>query len=425
MNKKRILLLGGNFSPEPTGIGKYNGDMVDWLGKHGFDCAVVTTYPYYPHWKVQPPYEKRSWWYSRQKILHNGNSTVVYRCPHYIPKNPSGLKRVVSDISFMFSSFFVVLGFLFSRKYDYVLTVVPPFQLGMPGLLYKWIRGARLIYHIQDLQIDAAKDLGMIRSKALLNFMFAIERFFLKKADFVSSISYGMIRKIKEKVEREILFFPNWVDTSAFFPLQDGAAAKSSFGIGVHEKVVLYSGAIGEKQGLDMILFAAEQLRGQPVRFVICGSGPYQQNLINLKDSMGLQNVLFLPLQPKESFNAFLNMADVHLVLQKANADDLVMPSKLTAILSVGGLALITAPAESSLRKLVSEHDMGVLVEPESLDALVAGILACVGQVNTGIRHNARGFAEQFLQIDQVIGKFTRDIGVVEPTDPVRAVSVA
>ena len=58
MKKQRILLLGGNYIPEPTGIGKYNGEMIDWLSKEGYECGVVTSYPYYPYWKAQPPYEK-------------------------------------------------------------------------------------------------------------------------------------------------------------------------------------------------------------------------------------------------------------------------------------------------------------------------------------------------------------------------------
>jgi colanic acid biosynthesis glycosyl transferase WcaI len=56
---KRILLISYNFSPEPTGIGKYNGEMIEWLVKKGYDCNVITAYPYYPYWKVQEPFFKK------------------------------------------------------------------------------------------------------------------------------------------------------------------------------------------------------------------------------------------------------------------------------------------------------------------------------------------------------------------------------
>lgn len=58
MKKERILLLGGNYVPEPTGIGKYNGEMMSWLSREGYECGVITSYPYYPFWKAQAPYEK-------------------------------------------------------------------------------------------------------------------------------------------------------------------------------------------------------------------------------------------------------------------------------------------------------------------------------------------------------------------------------
>lgn len=82
-SKKNILLISHNFSPEPTGIGKYNGEMIDWLAKNGYDCTVVTTYPYYPYWKVQPPYKNR--WYKKEIINYPQSNSLltVYRCPSY------------------------------------------------------------------------------------------------------------------------------------------------------------------------------------------------------------------------------------------------------------------------------------------------------------------------------------------------------
>src|SRR6516164_6203970 len=98
MKKERVLLLGGNYSPESTGIGKYNGEMIDWLSTSNYECCVVTTYPYYPHWKVQEPYTKKSSWYKKEIKNTPGASTItVYRCPHYVPAVPTGLKRVLSD----------------------------------------------------------------------------------------------------------------------------------------------------------------------------------------------------------------------------------------------------------------------------------------------------------------------------------------
>src|SRR5882757_9147945 len=98
--KKRVLLIGHNFAPELTGIGKYSGDMMDWFAKSGYDCTVVTTFPYYPHWKVQAPYKNR--WYKKEVVAYpeSGSALTIYRCPSYIPENPTGKKRMIQDASF-------------------------------------------------------------------------------------------------------------------------------------------------------------------------------------------------------------------------------------------------------------------------------------------------------------------------------------
>ncbi|WP_440133028.1 WcaI family glycosyltransferase [Chitinophaga sancti] len=400
---ERLLLITGNYSPEPTGIGKYNGEMMQWLAEKGYDCTVITTYPYYPHWKIQAPYEQQGHWYKKE--IQQG--LTVYRCPQYIPAAPSGMKRVLMDASFFLAAFFRLFILLFTRKFDVVMVVVPPFHLGFLGLLYKWIRGARLLYHIQDLQIEAARDLQMIRSRWLINTLFRMERFILHRADLLSSISEGMMRKIGAKSGREIFFFPNWVALSYFFPINERQQLKAGFGFRAEDKVILYSGAIGEKQGLESILDVAMTMQDDPrLKFLICGAGPYKTTLENKARSMSLQNVIFYPTQASSHFNRFLNMADIHLVIQKANAADLVMPSKLTTILAVEGLALITANEGTSLYELVRTHELGIVVAAENQQALHEGLLQALNEDSGHITSRAGDYARNFLAIDSIMTSF-------------------
>ena len=354
-NSKSILFIGYNFTPELTGIGKYSGEMMHWLAEKGHNCCVITAYPYYPYWSVQEPYRKNRFWYSMEtKQYESGGQLQVMRCPMYVPNNPSGLRRILSDLSFTVTAKFRLIPLLFKEKYDWVISVAPSFQFGMIGVLYKKLKGARHLYHIQDLQIEAAQDLGLVRSQRLLNILYGIERYIFRNSDAVSSISEGMIARIERKAQKRVMFFPNWTETNDFFPLKDTAGLKQRFGFASTDWVVLYSGGIGEKQGLEAILYAADAMRSQKrMQFVICGTGPYKRNLASKATEMDLKNVHFMPLQPKEDFNAFLNMADLHLVIQKAQASDLVMPSKLTTILAVGGVALVTASSGSSLYNVV------------------------------------------------------------------------
>jgi len=415
MDKKRILLISHNFSPEPIGIGKYNGEMLNWLVSRGHDCTVITTFPYYPFWKVQAPYNNL--WYKKEVIYNEQSKATltVYRCPSYIPSDPTGKQRAIQDFSFWVTKFFMVFKtLLYKQKFDLIVTIAPPFHLAYLGLLLRKIKGGKLLYHIQDMQIEAARDLKLFSKKAVLTGLFKVEHHILKSADYVSSISDGMIRKIKAKVNRDIVFFPNWVDTNYFFPMPDRAALKTKWGYKHDDIVYLYSGAVGVKQRLERILVTAgELLHHEHIKFIICSSGPYNDVLQEQAQIKGLTNIAFLQVQEKNVFNEFLNMADIHLVLQIADAGDLVMPSKLTTILAVGGASIITAAKGTSLYDMVNGYNFGYVVEPqdkEQQDLLTQQILDIkLDDRLEEKRTNARDYAVKYLNVDMVMDAFVEN----------------
>jgi len=415
MDKKKILLISHNFSPEPIGIGKYNGEMLSWLVNRGYDCTVITTFPYYPFWKVQEPYTNH--WYKKEVIYNekSGATLTIYRCPSYIPSDPTGKQRAIQDFSFWVTKFFMVFKLiLFKQKFDLIITVAPPFHLAYLGLMLKRFSGGKLLYHIQDMQIEAARDLKLFSKKMVLAGLFRVEHKILMSADFVSSISDGMIKKIKAKFNRDIVFFPNWVDTDYFFPLPNREKLKIKWGYKPDDIVYLYSGAVGVKQRLERILVTAEELlHMEHIKFIICSSGPYKDQLHEQARRKGLTNISFLQVQERDVFNEFLNMADIHLVLQIADAGDLVMPSKLTTILAVGGASIITASLGTSLYDMVHDYDFGYVVEPQdrdNQDLLTKQILQIKldGELEAK-RENARKYAVRYLEVDKVMNKFVED----------------
>lgn len=406
--KNKFLLISYNFHPELTGIGKYNGEMIHWLAEAGYECTVVTAYPYYPYWKVQEPYFKNRFSYATEiQQFNSGGSITVHRCPMYVPDKPSGAKRILLDFTFLLSAFFKLAQLLLTKRFDTVFIVAPSFHFGLLGILCKKLKKSKFIYHIQDMQIEAARDLNLIKSKTIINSLFSLEKYIFSKADIISSISTGMLRRIEEKAKKPVVLLPNWTDTELFHPIANKISLHSEFGFEEHETIILYSGAIGEKQGLEYIIQAAHDFKQQSnIKFVICGSGPYKETLRAMADKRDLQNIVFLPLQSFDKFNKFLNLADVHLVIQKANASDLVMPSKITTILAVGGLAVITANEGSSLHTLVSDYNMGILVPAENQQALNEGIKQALISRNTNISKNARIYAEHNLAIDKIMNSF-------------------
>ncbi|REA64490.1 colanic acid biosynthesis glycosyltransferase WcaI [Dyadobacter luteus] len=398
----RILVYGINYSPELTGIGKYTGEMCAWLAKQGHEVTVITALPYYPEWQVHPNYRGKMW---HREVMEG---VEVYRCPLYVPQEVTSLKRIIHEFTFLASTLPIWFLLLFRKKFDITFTINPPFHLGLLPLLFSKLNRSKVISHIQDLQVDAAKDLGMIKNENFLNIMFGMESFILKNSTVVSTISDGMQRKIEMKDinPAKIWQFPNWVDEQTIKPLSKAQSLRSEFGFTDADKVVLYSGNLGEKQGLEVIIDAAKTFQSQPdVHFFISGTGGGKERLVRLAQDAGLTNVQFHPLQPYEKLSALLAMADVHLVLQKKSASDLVLPSKLTGILASGGCAIVTALPGTTLYDVINKYNMGILAEPESSSALVAAIQTGLGEGAQLLRENARKYAVEHLGKEQILRK--------------------
>ncbi|WP_285060175.1 WcaI family glycosyltransferase [Pedobacter ginsengisoli] len=403
MSKKRILIIGINSRPEFTGIGRYTGEMLTWLAGQGHEVTMVTAYPYYPYWKIQKPYS--GWLYKKETPMPG---LTLYRCPLYVPSVPTGLKRMIHEGTFFMSAFLVVVKLLFKRRYDTVFTIAPPFHLGFLALFYRFFKGSPIVYHLQDLQIDAAKELGILKSGPLFSVLFNLEKFILKKADIVTTISIGMHERILNKIRRPVVLFPNWVDTNLYHPVRERDNLKRRWGFLPEDKLVVYAGSIGEKQGLDMLLHIAATLgTHKQIKFIICGTGPFKEKLAALAIELGLNNVFFFPLQGDDVFNDFLNIADVHLVLQKGDAGDLVMPSKLTTILSIGGLAIATANPGTTLYEVITANQMGIIVSPDNELELSNAIVDCFEYDHSQKRINARNFAEHNLNKDVILNKLS------------------
>jgi len=403
----RILIYGINYSPELTGIGKYTGEMGSWLAGRGHDVHVVTSMPYYPEWEVHDKYKGKTWF---TEII---DGAKVHRVPLYVPKEVNSKKRIIHEFSFVASILPWWLRFLFSKKFDVVFCPAPPFHLGFFPMLYSKLRGVPMISHVQDLQVDAAKELGMINNKAFLNLMFSIERLILKNSTRVSTISLGMELKIAAKgvSPQKQIMFPNWVDENNIKPLPKEQSLRAEFGISLDDKVVLYSGNLGEKQGLEGIIDVAETYQDRSdVYFIIVGSGGAKEKLEQMVKDKNLTQVKFYPLQPYEKLSALLATADVHLVLQKKSAADLVMPSKLTGILAAGGCAIVTAEPGTSLYTIMHQYNMGILCEPENMASLSDSIDKAINTDLSVYKTNARSYAEANLSKEGILKSFEQQL---------------
>jgi len=396
----KILIHGINYLPELTGIGKYTGEMVEWLVSQGHEVHVVTAPPYYPEWSVLNGYS--SWRYKKEVI----SGAKVWRCPLWIPTNHSGLKRIFHLMSFALSSFPVMLRQIFWRP-DIIFVIEPPLFCSPTALLVSKLSKSKSWLHIQDFEVDAAFDLRILTSKRLRGFVLFVEKWLMSKFDVVSTISTQMLTRLDQKgdLPAKQVCFPNWVDGDQIFPIKDGGSFRKELDIKESNIVALYSGNMGEKQGLEIVIEAARSLRENGnILFVMCGSGAALSRLQKLAD--GLSNMLWLPLQPVERLNDLLNMADIHLLPQRVDAADLVMPSKLTGMLASGRPILSTVNEGTQVATVLEKS--GIIVPPGDLTRFSNALVDLVNdkELRVQLGENARQYAVEHLGLDTVLGRF-------------------
>jgi len=396
----RILVYGIHFPPEPIGIGKFTGEMTASLAGAGHEVRVIAAQPSYPGWRVMPGY--RSGRYTRRQW----EGATVWHCPVWVPRRPGGLKRVLHYLSVALSSAPLALSQIFWRP-DVILVVVPPLFCSPIALLAARLSGARSWLHVQDFEVSAAFETGLLRLPALRRLASWIERLLMRRFDRVSTISGKMIEGLLGRGvpgERSV-FFPNWVDTRAIFPVPGRNSLREELGVPDGTILALYSGNMAGKQGLETLLEAARLLEGdRSLRVVMCGDGAAREKL--LQEYGGLANVIWLPLQPAERLNELLSLADIHLLLQLAGVADLVMPSKLTGMLASGRPVIATAAAGSQIAEVVAQ--CGTVVLPGDVPALAKAIrdLGTDAGARQRLGKAARDYAVANLDASRILLEF-------------------
>lgn len=380
------------FFPDHSGIPLYSSDFAFYAAEKGHEVAVVTGFPFYPSWRKRTE--------DRGVLLRTDQhrNVKIYRGYIYVPGKPTGLKRILQEISFLFFSF---INFFRAGKRDVVVVFITPVLLGVMGWFFKKLYRARLIINIQDFQVEAADSLGMLGWLPIAPIMHRFEKFSYRGADLVSSISKGMVNILKEKGvdESKTYLWPNWIDVHEASAPGVKKEFRKRFSIADNKIIIAYAGNVGEKQGLKILIDLAIQFKDcEDLIFLIIGEGGDLTNLKNFHVENKVDNLRFLPFLDPPAYKKFLADADVIFISQKKIPKDIYFPSKLLGLMAAKKLILLAADQESELYRVLKENNLALVGQIGNLAELkecVDHILRRSSDLNK-LKENASNFVRQF-----------------------------
>jgi colanic acid biosynthesis glycosyl transferase WcaI len=367
----KIVVLCPHFEPDTAPTGVVMTRIVHELAGRGHELHVVTSLPWYRSHRIEPEWSGR--WATREWTTW-GSVIRVHPFPGDDKSNVP--RRAVGFAGFSVLAGLSALrtGGVF-RRADVVLAMSPPLSLGLTGWLVGAVRGAPLVFNVQDIFPDAAVRTGAIRGRRLIAAAYWLERVTYRRAAAVTVLSDDLRRNVAAKIDAgrvaAVRLIPNFVDTEAIRPLPRMTAYRSELGIG-DEPVVLYAGNVGFSQSLDLVMQAAQRL--PDVTFLVNGDGAARAELE--RRAASVPNMRFAGYQPAARLAEVLATGDVHVVPLRAGLGDVSVPSKAYSSLAAGRPIVASIDLDSEIPRLLAESGAGLAVAPGDVDAFVAALRA-------------------------------------------------
>lgn len=361
----RIVAVLPHFTPDlaPTGI--IGARLITELGALGIRTDVVTSLPWYAQHAVEPQWKGRF-----RHVERTGFGTVTRLHPF-----PTGDKRNIPRRAVGFSAFcaYSALTGAVGPRVDAVLAMSPPLPIAATGWLVAKARRAPFVLNIQDVFPDAAVELGALSNPSAIRAGAELEKWSYARASAVTVLSEDMRANLAAKTDpAKLHIIPNFADTQAIRPTSRDNAYRREFGLG-DRTVVMYAGNVGMSQSLELLVEAARHFRNRDdLVFVVNGGGSGLSPVQQL--AAGLDNVVFVPMQPMKRLPEVLAAADLHLVLLHTGLAKASVPSKIYSILSAGRPVLASVDPGTEIERIIDSSGAGACVGPDDAAAFVTAL---------------------------------------------------
>jgi len=385
----RVCYFNRSYWPDTGATGQLLTELAeDLVSIHGMEVTVIAGYPLASAAALAT------------RETRNGVRIVRARGTTFSQRSFAG--RATNYLTYFLSALWTAL---WLPRQDVTVALTDPPIIALAAMAARPRRG--MIFLCQDIFPQVAGLLEDFQSPLVNYVLERLNRFIIARAKRIVCLGDTMASRLiegKAADPAKITIIHNWADTSAIVPSgKDNQFARTH---GLQDRfVVLHAGNIGLSQNLDVVIEAAESLQPRTdILFLFIGDGNRRAALEEAVRSRGLENVRFLPYQPRESLRWTYASSDVCLVSLKPGLAGYIVPSKLYPILAAGRPYIAAVEAESEVAALTQRHLGGLLVEPGQAAALVSAIvgLAQDREQREAMGRRARVAGELFARDRQV-----------------------
>jgi glycosyltransferase involved in cell wall biosynthesis len=402
---QRVAIMGMHYAPETTGNAPYTAGLAEGLRRRGLGVRVLTAHPHYPENAFRPG---RASWRSAERV----EGVPVVRLRHWLPRRLSNVTRLLSEVSFG-------LRLATSRwgSPDVLLLVSPALFSTVLALLASRLRHPRtpVVVWVQDLYSLGLAETG--GGGLVERGLAAVEAATLRSADRLVVIHSRFERSVTERMgvdPSKVSVVRNWSHVEEPSGV-DVRSVRRRFGWADDEVVVLHSGNMGLKQGLENVVEAARiaDATGDPVRFVLVGDGNQRSRLLEL--GRGVRSLSFVDPLPADDFSSALAAADILLVNERAGVSEMSVPSKLTSYFAAGRPVLAATDPLGVTADEIRASGGGMVVPSGDPELLLAGALELSRDPERcgRLAENGREYRRSVLSADAAIDQYAGIIALL------------
>lgn len=319
-------------------------------------------------------------------FVHDRKEKILDKDEKYRLIDSEGIKyHVLSGISYkskivrmlsMIQFFFKVLFFSkkIEKKPDIVYASSPhPFN-GLAGMRLAKKYKCSFVLEIRDLWPETWVAMGATTRKSILYKVFAyIEKVLYKNANKIITLTankdyYTSIGIDEKKVE----IISNGVDLEKYDSL---VGENSPIKLSENKFNILYTGAHGTANCLEVILEVAKQIENDDIIFNFIGEGEKKSELIEKVKKYNLKNVIFYPPINKNYIPSTLKKGDVMIVVAKNTTlyKYGISFNKLYEYFASSKPIIFSGNVANDM---VKEANAGISVEAENIEKIKEAILS-------------------------------------------------